>query len=218
MSAKQRKRASPSNGRGQSELISAMLLIAVTLAVALAAYGYFLTRATAEAKTQSIKSALASAKSEILVTLDFHNESSDVNYITYFVAIRNIKSTTYTFFFTVVAAERSGDFIRVINPDIATVYLLTTDDGIYEKQELSPGYLVPTSNIYVDIHRELPSISPLNIKIYNATGTAIPGEQGCEILVRLDVTPPAEGSPMLIVFTMIGNSFYIVDTYKLPGG
>lgn len=203
--------------RSQSELISAMLLIAVTLAIALAAYGYFIARAASETEAQNIKVAIASAKAKLLVSTDFHYKPA-ANLDTYYVSLRSISDQTYTYFFTVVALQRSGEYYTVTATDIATVYEMVPQDGLYTESLLTSSYLVPPSIVYLEPYTPLNSQADSNLEIYNVTATGLPGETGSEVLLRLDVATPAQGSPTLIVLTLVGNTFYVVDIYTLSGG
>ncbi len=203
--------------RGQSELISAMLLIAVTLAIALAAYGYFITRAASETEAQNIKVAIASTKAKLLISTDFHYKPA-ANLDTYYVSLRSISDSTYTFFFTVVALQKSGEYYMVTATDIATVYEMVRENGLYVESLLSPSYLVPPSLVYLEPYTPLNSQVASNLEIYNVTATSLPGETGCEVLLRLDVVTPAQGSPALIVLTLVNDTFYVVDIYTLSGG
>ncbi len=203
--------------RGQSELISAMLLIAVTLAIALAAYGYFITRAASETEAQNVKVAIASTKAKLLVTTDFHYKPT-ASLDTYYVSLRSISDQTYTFFFTVVALQKSGEYYMVTATDIATVYEMVPDNGLYTENLLAPSYLVPPSMVYLEPYTPLNSQAASNLEIYNITATGLPGETGCEVLLRLDVVTPAQGSPALMVLTLVDDTFYVVEIHTLSGG
>ena len=205
------------NRKVQSELISAMLLIAATLAIALATYGYFITRAASETELQNIKVAIASTRAKLLISTDFHYKPA-TNLDIYYVSIRSVSDNTYTFFFTVAAATKSGEYIMVTNTDIAIIYLVTPQNGVYTEQLLSPSYLVPPETVYIEPFTALNSQTQDNLEIFNVTATALPGEVGCEVLLRLDVVSPVVGSPYLFVLTIIGNTFYVVDIYPLAGG
>lgn len=204
--------------RSQSELISAMLLIAVTLAIALAAYGYFISRAASEAKLQNIEAMLASLKAKIVISLDFHYTDPSTNNELYYVSLRNIEDNVYTFFFAVVGAEFSGEFINILDTGNIQVYLMKPSNGIYIEQPLEAPYQVPPENLYIEPYNSIASTTDVSIKIYEVNATALPGEMGCEVLLKIEVPASLQGKPIIFIVTPIDNVFFIVDKSIFAGG
>lgn len=206
-------------GRSQAELLSAMILIAATLTIALAAYAYFSSSAAAASSKQSLEIILAEERASTLVSINYMKLND--SYIDYYVLFKKQAANNTPLLFTIAPG-------RIINPDYVSIEgsltILQVDrlvpvGGVYQAFPLSPFITIQVSQLKAPpgkFYSFNPSNRNVDVYLVKLTMASNEDMPGALIRIRIDISTSTE-KPLLLILSSISNQYYIVETQSMGG-